>query len=109
EQMTHTNLRHDEYEYQIERKPHAPSGRDGQICSIARIILNAGTDDIPGRGAVYGGDTTSFNYASFPDLWIRIQRQGDKFMAYYATTNTTDYPSGTALNPAVPTVGSFLR
>ena len=109
ELMVRTTLDPIAYDYQIDGEPPAPSGRDGQICSIARIILNAGTDDIPGRGAVYGGDTTSTLYASFPDLWIRIQRQGDKFMAYYATTNTTDYPSGTALNPAVPTVGSFLR
>ena len=43
---------------------------------------------------VYGGDTTDSDYCTYPDLWLRIQRQGDKFMSYFATANTTDIPSG---------------
>lgn len=98
--MVRAGLEPNDYNIQINAEPLAPSGRDGQICSIARIVGSVGyADDMPGRGKVYGGSTTESLYASYPDLWLRIQRQGDKFMTYFATTNTTDWPSGWAQNP----------
>jgi len=98
--MVRAGLEPNDYNIQINAEPLAPSGRNGQICSIARIVGSVGfADDMPGRGKVYGGSTTDILYASYPDLWLRIQRQGDKFMTYFATTNTTDWPQGWAQNP----------
>jgi hypothetical protein len=81
-------------DFMISALPLAPSKRDGQIESIGRLYSGIDTDDLPGRGQNYGGDTTDHGYCTYPDLWLRIQRQGDKFMSYFATTNTTDIPSG---------------
>jgi hypothetical protein len=92
--MVRASLDPSDYDYQINALPLAPSGRDGQIESIGRLDLTIDTDDLPGKGAVYGGDTTQTGYCTYPDVWLRIQRQGDKFMSYFATTNTTDFPSG---------------
>ncbi len=98
--MVRFGLEPNDYNIQINAEPLAPSGRNGQICSIARIVGSVGyADDMPGRGKVYGGSTTDILYGTFPDLWLRIQRQGDKFMTYFATTNTTDWPQGWAQNP----------
>jgi hypothetical protein len=98
--MVRAGLQPNDYNIQIDAEPLAPSGRNGQICSIARIVGSVGyADDMPGRGKVYGGSTTEALYTSYPDLWLRIQRQGDKFMTYFATTNTTDAPPGFAANP----------
>jgi hypothetical protein len=47
----------------------------------------------------YGGDTTANDYCTYPDVWLRIQRQGEKVMTYFKTTNTTDFPSGWGSNP----------
>ena len=55
--------------------------------------------DIPGRMQKYGGDSTVAGYATYPGCWLRVQRPGEKLMSYFATTNTTDYPSGWASNP----------
>jgi len=85
------------------------TSRDGQIESIGRLNKLTDTDDLPGRnlnyGAyggtsatgnawnpVYGGDTTDNGYCTYPDVWLRIQRQGDKFMSYFATDNNEQYP-----------------
>lgn len=97
------------YDFMINALPLAPSTRFGQIESIGRMNTNTDTDDIPGRNLnygtyggtsatgnawnpVYGGDTTDDNYCTYPDIWLRIQRQGNKFMTYFATTNTEPYP-----------------
>lgn len=92
--MVRASLDPGSYDYMINALPLAPSGRDGQIESIGRLDMAIDTDDLPGRGQIYGGDTTAFEYCTYPNVWLRIQRQGDKFMSYFATTNTTDYPAG---------------
>lgn len=92
--MVRASLDPGSYDYMINALPLAPSGRDGQIESIGRLDLTKDTDDLPGKGVNYGGDTTDHGYCTYPDVWLRIQRQGDKFTSYFATTNTTDYPSG---------------
>jgi len=79
-------------DFQINATPLAPAGRDGEIESIARMRFDLGTDDIPGRMQKYGGDSTVSGYATYPDCWLRIQRQGEKLMSYFATTNTTNFP-----------------
>ncbi len=81
-------------DFQINATPLAPAGRDGEIESIGRMSATGGTDDIPGRMQKYGGDSTVSGYATYPDCWLRVQRQGEKLMSYFATTNTTDYPGG---------------
>ncbi|MCX6928609.1 MAG: hypothetical protein NT154_36170 [Verrucomicrobia bacterium] len=86
-------------DFQMNATPLAPAGRDGEIESIARMSSTGGTDDIPGRMQKYGGDSTVSGYATYPDCWLRVQRQGERLMSYFATTNTTDYPSGWASNP----------
>jgi hypothetical protein len=93
--MVRTSLDPASYDFQINALPLAPSGRNGQIESIGRLYSGIDTDDLPGRGLNYGGDTTDYGYCTYPDLWLRIQRQGDKFMSYFANTNPTDFPSGT--------------
>jgi hypothetical protein len=92
--MVRATLDPSSFDYQINALPLAPSGRNGQIESIGRLDMAIDTDDLPGKGQIYGGDTTATGYCSYPDVWLRIQRQGDKFMSYFATTNTTDYPAG---------------
>ncbi len=107
--MVRESLDPDSYDFMINALPLAPSTRYGQIESIGRLDTNTDTDDIEGRnlnyggysgtgGAnndfnpVYGGDTTDTNYCTYPDVWLRIQRQGNKFMSYFACTNTEQYP-----------------
>ncbi len=63
------------------------STRHGQIESVGRFFPGAGSDDIPGVQAKYGGDTTDNYYSTYPDLWLRIQRQGNRFLTYFANTN----------------------
>ena len=86
-------------DFQINATPLAPAGRDGEIEGIGRMRSDLSTDDIPGRMQKYGGDSTVSGYATYPDCWLRIQRQGEKLMSYFATTNTTDFPAGWASNP----------
>lgn len=86
-------------DFQIAATPLAPAGRDGQIEGVGRMRVDLSTDDIPGRMQQYGGDATASGYATYPDCWLRIQRQGEKLMSYFATTNTTDFPAGWASNP----------
>jgi hypothetical protein len=107
--MVRQSLDPDSYDFMINALPLAPSTRYGQIESIGRMNTNADTDDIEGRNLnyggysgvsatgnawnpVYGGDTTDTNYCSYPDVWLRIQRQGNKFMSYFEGTNTEDIP-----------------
>lgn len=87
------------YNFQINATPLEPFSRNGELESIGRLLLDRDTDDVPGRMQKYGGDCTDAGYATYPDLWLRIQRQGDKMMSYFATTNTTDFPAGWASNP----------
>jgi len=87
------------YDVQVNATPLAPSGRKGQIESVGRLDLNDGTDDLPGRMLNYGGDTTDFGYCTFPDVWVRLQRQCNRIISYLKTTNTTDFPAGFASNP----------
>lgn len=47
----------------------------------------------------FQGDTTDVGYCTYPDLWLRVQRQGERLMSYFATDNTTDAPTGWASNP----------
>ena len=102
--MVRASLDPDSYDFMINALPLTPSGRNGQIESIGRMNTNTDTDDLPGRNlnyggnasqGYYGGDTTDYGYCTYPDIWLRIQRQGDKFMSYFATTNTEDIPPGT--------------
>ena len=86
-------------DFQINALPLSPSARNGQIEGIGRMSPTLGTDDLPGRMQNYGGDTTDFGYCTYPDLWLRVQRQGDRLMSYFANANTTDFPSGWASNP----------
>jgi len=86
-------------DFQINATPLAPAGRNGEIEGIGRMLPPNGTDDIPGRMQQYGGDATATEYATYPDCWLRVQRQGEKLMSYFATTNTTDFPAGWASNP----------
>lgn len=96
------------YDFQISALPLSPSGRNGQIETIGRILPANDTDDVPGRGLNYGpsgglpgyqGDTTDYGYCTYPDVWLRVQRQGEKLMSYFATANTTDAPRNWGSNP----------
>jgi hypothetical protein len=107
--MARANLSSTANDFQISALPPAPSGRDGQIECIGRIVLANDTDDVPGRGLNYGpgngvnepyqGDTTDYGYCTYPDVWLRVQRQGERLMSYFATANTSDAPAGWASNP----------
>ena len=99
------------YDFMINALPLAPWVGDGQIQSLGRIVLANDTDDLPGRGINNAfsslaqgpnggdpqGDLTDFEVATYPDVWLRIQRRGEELTSYYATDNTADY--GWALNP----------
>jgi hypothetical protein len=106
--LVRESLDPDSFDFMINALP-TNTDRMGQIESIGRLDTNTDTDDLPGRnlnyGAyggvsgtgdawnpVYGGDTTDNWYCTYPDVWLRIQRQGDKFMSYFATDNTEPYP-----------------
>jgi hypothetical protein len=107
--MVRASLDPGSYDFQISALPPAPSSRDGQIETIGRIVLANDTDDVPGRGLNYGpgggvtepyqGDTTDFGYCTYPDVWLRMQRQGERLMSYFASANATDAPAGWASNP----------
>jgi hypothetical protein len=86
-------------DFQVNATPLSPGARNGEIESIARMRTDLSTDDIPGRMQKYGGDSTDPGYATYPDCWLRVQRQGERLMSYFATTNTTDFPAGWASNP----------
>jgi len=90
--MMRASLSPTDYDVQISATPPDPSNRHGQIESIGRMVLANDTDDLPGRLQQYGGDTTANDYCTYPDVWLRIQRQGEKVMTYFKTTNTTDFP-----------------
>jgi hypothetical protein len=106
--MVRADLGADSYDFMINALP-TNTDRVGQIESIGRLYLPTDTDDIPGRNLsygtwsghsdtgnawnpVYGGDTTPDNYCTYPDVWLRIRRQGNMFMSYFATDNTEEYP-----------------
>jgi hypothetical protein len=110
--MVRSTLAANSYDFMINALPLSPSSRNGQIESIGRINLAIDTDDLPGRGYNYAysgladqgqdggdqqGDTTDYSFCTYPDVWLRIQRQGEELTSYYATTNATDY--GYDLNP----------
>lgn len=97
--MVRTGLGAAAYDVQINALPLAPSGRDGQIESVGLLDTAIGTDDMPGRMQKYGGDTTEVGYCTYPDVWLRLQRQGNRITSYFKTTNTTDFPAGWASNP----------
>jgi len=97
--MVRSGLGGTAYDVQISALPLAPSSRDGQIESIGLLDLAIGTDDLPGRMQKYGGDTTDSGYCTYPDVWLRIQRQGNRISTYFKSANTTDFPSGWASNP----------
>lgn len=106
--MVRESLDPDSYDFMINALP-TNTDRLGQIESIGRLNTNTDTDDIAGRNLnygsyggtsstgdawnpVYGGDTTDNGFCTYPNVWLRIQRQGNKFMSYFATTNTEQYP-----------------
>jgi hypothetical protein len=106
--MVRESLDPDSFDFMINALP-TNTDRMGQIESIGRMDTNTDTDDLPGRNLnygsytgttaasdawnpVYGGDTTDNGYCTYPDVWLRIQRQGDKFMSYFASDNTEPYP-----------------
>lgn len=106
--MVRATLDPSSYDFMINALPLLPSGRNGQIETIGRIVLSSDTDDLPGRGLNYGpggglpayqGDTTDYGYCTYPDVWLRVQRQGERLMSYFATDNTADAPAGWASNP----------
>jgi hypothetical protein len=106
--MVRSSLDAGAYDFMINALPLAPSGRDGQIETIGRINLATDTDDLPGRGQNYGpgngvpsyeGDTTDHEYCTYPNLWLRVQRQGERLLSYFATANTEDVPPGYNANP----------
>lgn len=97
--MLRSSLEATAYDVQINALPLAPSSRDGQIESVGLLDLSIGTDDLPGRLQKYGGDTTETGYCTYPNVWLRIQRQGNRVTTYFKTANTTDYPSGWGSNP----------
>jgi hypothetical protein len=101
--MVRASLDPDSYDFMINALP-TTTDRNGQIESIGRMNLNTDTDDLPGRNlnyggnagaGFYGGDTTDFGYCTYPDVWLRIRRQGNLFMSYFATDNTEDIPPNT--------------
>jgi hypothetical protein len=47
----------------------------------------------------YQGDTTDSGYCTYPDVWLRVQRQGERLMSYFATDNPSDAPAGSGSNP----------
>ena len=97
--MVRSSLDPKAYNIQINGLPASPSHRNGQIESIGRLDASIDTDDLPGRLQKYGGDTTENDYSTYPDLYLRIQRQGEKITTFFKTANDTDFPSGYASNP----------
>ena len=97
--MARASLDSKAYNFQISALPPSPSHRNGQIESIARLDAATDTDDIPGRLQKYGGDTTENDYATYPDVWLRIQRQGEKITTFFKSSDATDFPAGYASNP----------
>ncbi len=108
--MVRASLDPDSYDFMINALP-TNTDRNGQIESIGRLNLGTDTDDIPGRNLsfgsyagtsathnawspVYGGDTTDNGYCTYPNVWLRIRRQGGMFMSYFASDNTEEYPQG---------------
>jgi hypothetical protein len=106
--MVRASLDPDSFDFMINALP-TNTDRMGQIESIGRLNKSTDTDDIEGRNLnyggysgvsstgdawnpVYGGDTTDNGYCTYPDVWLRIQRQGNKFMSYFKTDNTEDIP-----------------
>jgi len=106
--MVRASLAPNSYDFMINALP-TTTDRNGQIESIGRLYLRTDTDDIPGRNLtygtwsghsdtgnawspVYGGDTTDNGYCTYPDVWLRIRRQGNMFMSYFASDNTEPYP-----------------
>ncbi|MBI3850639.1 MAG: hypothetical protein HY298_10270 [Verrucomicrobia bacterium] len=57
------------------------SARNGQLEGIARLTQDGDTEDNPG--------TIADGACTYPNLWLRIQRQGDKFKTYYWNTNVS--------------------
>jgi hypothetical protein len=71
-------------------------GRDGELESIGRLTQDGGTDDLHGTGDKYGGDTLNPGACTYPDLWLRIRRENNRFITYWANTNVTaDADQGT--------------
>jgi hypothetical protein len=97
--MMRASLDAGSYNIQLNGTPPSPSHRNGQIEFIGRMVLTTDTDDLPGRMQNYGGDTTANDYCTYPDMWLRLQRQGERVISYFKTTNTTDWPAGWASNP----------
>lgn len=106
--MVRASLDPSSYDFMINALPTSTS-RNGQIESIGRLNQATDTDDIPGRNLnyggyggssatgnawnpVYAGDTTDFGFCTYPDVWLRIRRQGNMFMSYFASDNTENYP-----------------
>jgi hypothetical protein len=94
--MARANLSSGSPNIQISALPLTPSARNGELESIGRLRQDAGTDDLHGTGDKYGGDTLNSGACTYPDLWLRIRRQGDRIITYYANTNTAaDRDQGT--------------
>ena len=106
--MVRASLDPNSYDFMINALP-TTTDRNGQIESIGRLNLGTDTDDVPGRNLsygtyagntgthnawspVYGGDTTDNGYCTYPDVWLRIRRQGNMFQSYFASDNTENYP-----------------
>ena len=97
---------------QINALPLAPSSRDGQLESIGRLRPDVTADDLHGTGQKYGGDTLDTGACTYPDLWLRIRRQGNRIITYYANTNTTSGAQGTngwSILTVTPTGTAFSK
>ncbi len=85
--MARANLTPGSPNIQINALP-TNSARSGQLEGIARLTQDGDTEDQPG--------TIADNACTYPKLWLRVQRQGDKFKTYYWNSNVhRDFPVGT--------------
>ncbi len=105
--MVRANLTPGSPNIQINAMPLAPFGRDGQLESIGRFDQGGGTLDLPGTGPLYTGDTLDKGACTYPDVWLRIRRQGDRFLTYYSNTNTVTGTNGWNILCSTPAGANF--
>ncbi len=105
--MARASLSPDSPNVQISALPLSPSGRNGELESIGRWIAGQGGQDFHGTGDKYGGDTLNPGACTYPNLWLRIRRQGDRFITYYSNTNTVQGTNGWNILTTLPTGPNF--
>ena len=105
--MARANLDSDSPNMQISALPLAPSGRNGELESIGRWLPGQGGQDFHGTGDKYGGDTVNPGACTYPDVWLRIRRQGNRLITYYANTNTVQGTNGWNILCTLPAGPNF--